>query len=307
MDFSMSREQDELLRTVDRVINVAGGPSAAAQVATALGFDYSLEHQLSVEIDFEHLTLLDKALIADRLAEAGAATTIAVRSIVLGGVEVRGPLAVVHRDRSGPVRYAQQATSALVINDQSASLVQLEPGTVAELQGGSGYPIGRIPEHLLDGGVVVGGAETEYRWGLALAAEIAGLSAAAIGMTAEHLQLRKQFGKPLSHFQALRHRVAELAVTAEATRWLVREAAFTGNPRSMALAASYAAAGAARLSPELVQLWGARGFAHEFGISTFAMRLQGLRLELGSADRLTLAVLDAPDIARTTLPKELAF
>ena len=39
---------------------------------------------------------------------------------------------------------------------------------------------------------------------------------------------------------------------------------------------------------------GARGFAHEFGVSNLIMRVQGLRLELGSADRLAESVLSAP-------------
>ena len=83
----------------------------------------------------------------------------------------------------------------------------------------------------------------------------------------------------------------DLAVDAEATRWMAREASYSGQERAMWLAASYAAAVGAALSPDAVQLWGARGFVYEFGVSNLIMRVQGLRLELGSADRLAESVL----------------
>ncbi|OLT16459.1 hypothetical protein BJF78_14420 [Pseudonocardia sp. CNS-139] len=98
--------------------------------------------------------------------------------------------------------------------------------------------------------------------------------------------MREQFGRPLATFQALRHRLAEAAVSAEATRWLTREAAATGDDRQAALAAWYAADTAAALAPELVQLCGARSFTLEFGLHVFTMRLDGLRLEVGGPDRL---------------------
>src|SRR3546814_6995848 len=41
---------------------------------------------------------------------------------------------------------------------------------------------------------------------VALAAEASGLLHAAIASAVEHLSLRKQFGRPLGTFQALRHR-----------------------------------------------------------------------------------------------------
>jgi hypothetical protein len=127
-----------------------------------------------------------------------------------------------------------------------------------------------------------------------MAAELGGVAHAVVELTSAHLRERVQFGRPLAHFQALRHRIANLAVDADATRWMAREAAYSGQERPMWLAASYAAAVGAALSPDAVQLWGARGFVYEFGVSNLIMRVQGLRLELGSADRLAESVLAAP-------------
>ena len=44
----------------------------------------------------------------------------------------------------------------------------------------------------------------------ALAVESIGVARASLEQTVEYLQTRKQFGVPLAHFQALRHRVADL-------------------------------------------------------------------------------------------------
>ncbi|MCU1415626.1 MAG: acyl-CoA dehydrogenase domain protein [Microbacteriaceae bacterium] len=292
MDFSPTEGQATLLASIDAVVESRGGRERVARVATSLAYDGELDAQLRSTIDIDSLSLLDRVLASDRLAQAGAATTWASRSIVLGnGNSVEGPLVVVDRARSGLTRYAPFATAALVFDGDESRLVQLEPVDVEEVPSGAGYPVGRITDAAMAGGQVVGGAELRNRWMLALATEAGGLAAAAVTLTSNHLQRRKQFGKPLAQFQALRHRVANHAVSAESIRWMVRFAADHEDERAMALAAAYAGSTAAELSPEFVQLWGARGLAHEFGVSTYLMRLEGIRLELGSRDRLAEAVL----------------
>jgi hypothetical protein len=72
---------------------------------------------------------------------------------------------------------------------------------------------------------------------------------------------------------------------------MVRDAAFTGDRIDIDLAVAYAADTAARLAPDLAQMGGARSFALEFGLHVFTMRLEGLRLELGGADRLAADAL----------------
>jgi alkylation response protein AidB-like acyl-CoA dehydrogenase len=77
-------------------------------------------------------------------------------------------------------------------------------------------------------------------------------------------------------------------VSAEATSWLGRGAAFVEDPRAVLRAAWYASHTAASLVPELVQMCGARSFTVEFGLQVFTMRMNCLRLELGGIDRLGL-------------------
>ena len=312
MDFTTTPRQAELIAQVDRVVEETGGLERVRAFAFKQRLDIELERALAAVIHPGELTLLERVLIAERLAWAGAATTFGLRAVVLGdtvlantglantGLANTGPagarqgLAVVDRYRGGLARYAADAAALLVLNGDEANLVELAPGQVEAVPSGAGFPLGRVPAALLESGRPVEARGLRARWALAVAAELGGVAQAVVELTAAHLRERVQFGRPLAQFQALRHRVANLAVDAEATRWMAREAAYSGQARPMWLAAAYAAAAGAALSPDAVQLWGARGFVYEFGVSNLIMRLQGLRLELGSADRLAESVLAAP-------------
>ena len=307
MDFTSTPRQAELIAQVDRVVEETGGLERVRAFAFKQRLDTALERALAAVIYPGELTLLERVLIAERLAWAGAATTFGLRAVVLGdtvlantGLANTGPagarqgLAVVDRYRGGLARYAADAATLLVLDGDEANLVELAPGQVEAVPSGAGFPLGRVPAALLESGRPVEASGLRARWALAVAAELGGVAQAVVELTAAHLRERVQFGRPLAQFQALRHRVANLAVDAEATRWMTREAAYSDRERPIWLAASYAAAVGAALSPDAVQLWGARGFVYEFGVSNLIMRLQGLRLELGSADRLAESVLVAP-------------
>jgi alkylation response protein AidB-like acyl-CoA dehydrogenase len=90
------------------------------------------------------------------------------------------------------------------------------------------YPMGRLRRSLkLTPLGATESAELRKWLRVALAAETSGLLHAAIASTVEHLSLRKQFGRPLGAFQALRHRMAECTVLAGGVRWLALKAAAT--------------------------------------------------------------------------------
>jgi hypothetical protein len=296
MDFTPTQRQAELMAQVDRAVEETGGLDRVRAFAFQQRLDSELERALAATIRPRGLSLLERVLIAERLAWAGAATTFGLRAVVLGDAapaSARQGLAVVDRSRGGLARYAADAAALLVLGEAGARLVELAPGQVEAVPSGVGFPVGRVPAALLESGRPVEAPGLRARWSLAVAAELSGVAHAVVELTSAHLRERVQFGRPLAHFQALRHRIANLAVDAEATRWMAREAAYSGEERPMWLAASYAAAVGAALSPHAVQLWGARGFVYEFGVSNLIMRAQGLRLELGSADGLAENVLAA--------------
>ncbi|HTA08404.1 MAG TPA: acyl-CoA dehydrogenase family protein, partial [Streptosporangiaceae bacterium] len=288
MDYDFSASQQRVVATVDRVIDASGGIERAFALAVAAGYDRELDRALADAGVLDGSDLLERVLVAERLAELGVATTYGMRGVIdVDGLLPPGGVAVAVRGRHGPVRYASVADHVVLVDGDDLIAVDDGAKSVTRVRSGFGYPYARIAAEELDGTRLTGMGEAwRTRLSLVTAAEIAGNAAAAISRTAAHMRVREQFGRTLSTFQALRHRLAEAAVSAEATRWMVREAAFTADPRDIELAASYAAQTAAQLVPELVQMCGARSFTLEFGLHVFTMRLDGLRLELGSPDRL---------------------
>jgi hypothetical protein len=295
MDFDLEDHQRAVLAAVDGVVATVG---PAFDVSASNGYDADLDVALHGALRERWLTLLDRVLIAERLAELGTATTTGLRlavdaasgrSLDESAVTVVGP--------TGLARFGAQARVAVVELPDGVRAVQLADGDSVPVRSGFGFPYARVRPDARSVAPAVAVLDTE-RWHEAVtlvrAAEIAGAAHAALTSTAEHLRERRQFGRPLATLQALRHRLAEAAVSADACRWLVREAAYTGTARSVAVAAQYAQWTAATLVPELVQLGGARSFAREFGRHVHTMRLEALRLEFGGADRLARLVNSAP-------------
>jgi hypothetical protein len=296
MDFDPDDRQRALLDRVEQVVT-ASGRDRAYGVSVVNGYDAALDAALRAALPAEPsaLDLLDRVLLAERLGELGVATTAGLAlaaggatatALPPGGVTVVGP--------TGLARFGLTAASAVVAGGGHVRLVDLHGAAAEPVDSGFGYPYARVD--------VTGAARLAtldaVRWHDAITlvrvAEVAGVAEAALERTARHLQTREQFGKPLATLQALRHRFAEAAVSAQATRWLAREAAYTRTPRAIAVAAQYARQTAAALTPELVQLGGARSFAREFGMHVNTMRLEALRLELGAPDRLAAELNATP-------------
>jgi alkylation response protein AidB-like acyl-CoA dehydrogenase len=118
-------------------------------------------------------------------------------------------------------------------------------------------------------------------WRVALAAEIAGLLGAAIDATVLYVSDRKQFGRPIGSFQAVRHRLAEASVRATATRWLALQAADSGDAGDAALAAQYAQEAAAGVIYDLHQFLGAMAVTLEHPLHLWTYRLKALLSDLG--------------------------
>lgn len=291
MDFDTSQAQRRLLTAVDEIVESCGGLDRAAEIAGVGGHDADLDAKLASADLLGGTTLLDRVLLAEHLAERGLATTFGLRAVLadagLDGV-ADGAMAVLDTSRERPVRFGSVATVLIVLDGDRVRVREAAESGATPIRSSFGYPYADLDRHMvLDGRILdVPADSVRIRLRLALAAEIAGTAAAGIARTAAHLTGRTQFGRPLASLQALRHRLAESAVSAETVRWMTREAAWKGDPRSATLAAWQAGVTAAALAPELTQMCGARSFTLDFGLHLYTMRLEGLRLELGAPDRL---------------------
>jgi alkylation response protein AidB-like acyl-CoA dehydrogenase len=124
-----------------------------------------------------------------------------------------------------------------------------------------------------------------------------------IDMTVEYVSLRRQFGRPVGSFQAVKHALAEAHVAIELARPCVHRAAYALAHREADLAthvslakalASDAATLAARTA---LQCHGAIGYSFEHDLHLWMKRAWALAASCGSAAahraRLAAAILDS--------------
>jgi alkylation response protein AidB-like acyl-CoA dehydrogenase len=119
-------------------------------------------------------------------------------------------------------------------------------------------------------------------------AEGVGLARTVLDTTAEYLRTRRQFGQPLGRFQALAHRMADLAIRHEQAQSLLLAAAMRLDAADGAHhldAAQVMAHRALRsIGQEAIQLHGGIGMTDELAVSHYVKRLLAIEIELGDAD-----------------------
>jgi alkylation response protein AidB-like acyl-CoA dehydrogenase len=128
-----------------------------------------------------------------------------------------------------------------------------------------------------------------------LAAECAAAAQHCLDVTVAYLMTRRQFGRPIGSFQALKHRAADLAVavsaahaTARAAVW--RAASDAAPPAALASLAPLAALHCARtfveVAGEMIQLHGGIGFTWEHEAHLYFKRAKSTQLLLGPVSAL---------------------
>jgi alkylation response protein AidB-like acyl-CoA dehydrogenase len=124
-----------------------------------------------------------------------------------------------------------------------------------------------------------------------LAAEQLGVAERCLEMTVAYLKERRQFGRPIGSFQALKHRAADLWVGVTQARAAARYAAAclaTGDPDTpVAIAVAKAACSdvAVRAAQECLQLHGGIGFTWEHPTHLYLKRAKSSSIGFGTADR----------------------
>ena len=108
----------------------------------------------------------------------------------------------------------------------------------------------------------------------AVAAMATGIATGALNEAIAYSNERKQFGKPISTFQAIQFMLADMATQTEAARLLYQKAAWAqDNGLSFKLlsnmAKMYAADTAMKVSTDAVQVFGGYGFVKEYPVEKF--------------------------------------
>ncbi|HEX4346691.1 MAG TPA: acyl-CoA dehydrogenase family protein [Vicinamibacterales bacterium] len=109
---------------------------------------------------------------------------------------------------------------------------------------------------------------------ISIAALSVGLAQGAFDAALAYSKDRRQFGRPISDFQAIRHKLADLASEIDAARLLtLRAAANYGrghiSTRTSSMAKLFASETAIRVSREAVQIFGGNGFMRDYPAEKF--------------------------------------
>jgi Acyl-CoA dehydrogenase, C-terminal domain len=257
----------------------------------------ALEEQLAEAEFFDVATTAGLGPVAaawsvERLARLPFAAEVALSMMVRPHLPDRQwprPIALVENGRPG--RFVASAKTVLIAEGERLSAAVVSPRDVEAVDSIFAYPLGRL-KRSPDAVQLAAADMLEIRkWlRIALASEAAGLIQAAIDSTVEHLSARKQFGRPLGSFQALRHRIAECAVLAGGVKWLALKAASTAADGDAALAAFHAQESATRVVYDLHQMLGAMGMTLEHPLHLWTYRLKVLLSELGGRSAQANAV-----------------
>ncbi len=122
---------------------------------------------------------------------------------------------------------------------------------------------------------------------VALAYELVGASRAMLRLAREHALERVQFGRPISGFQAIRHRLAESLVAVEAAQACADAAWDDASPLSAALAKAVAGANARTVARHAQQVLGGMGYTTEHPLHLYVRRTLVLDQLLGAGRSLT--------------------
>ncbi len=106
---------------------------------------------------------------------------------------------------------------------------------------------------------------------IGIAAQAVGIAQRALEESIEYSQQRQQFGRPISKFQAIQWKIADMATSVEASRLLLHKAAFAKDQggrfsKEAAMAKLFASETAVKAALEGVQIHGGYGYIKEYTV-----------------------------------------
>ena len=285
MNFELTPDQESLMSAIDKLAGRFALKPTEFRGFVLVGRE--LERELEDGQYFEiaripELGPLAAAMAVERLARVPFTAEIALSMLVRPQLEGEWPrpLALVENGRPG--RFVASARTLLVVDGGSLCIAQPTVKDVRTVESLFAYPMGKLAGEVKLTRLPDDEAARARKWlRIALATEASGLLHAAVASAVEHLTLRKQFGRPLGTFQALRHRMAECAVLAGGVRWLALKAAGTEDEGDAALAAMHAQESATRVVYDVHQMLAAMGMTLEHPLHLWTYRLKALLSELG--------------------------
>jgi alkylation response protein AidB-like acyl-CoA dehydrogenase len=136
-------------------------------------------------------------------------------------------------------------------------------------------------------------------WRVLTAGALVGLAGAALELGVEYAKERHQFGVPIGSFQAVAHRLADVATMVDGARLLSREAAWAADEDEAdasalaRMAFQFATRAAQQTTAAALHVHGGYGFTIEYDVQLFHRRAKAWSLALGDPRRQTFELADA--------------
>lgn len=128
---------------------------------------------------------------------------------------------------------------------------------------------------------------------LACAAQLLGAGERVLADTVAYAKQRRQFGREIGSYQAVKHRLADVRIALDFARPLVLGAALDPSPRAVS-AAKVAAGDAAYLAARTgLQTHGAIGYTQEFDLSVWITKIRALVTAWGTPGFHRARILDS--------------
>jgi alkylation response protein AidB-like acyl-CoA dehydrogenase len=138
------------------------------------------------------------------------------------------------------------------------------------------------------------------------AAQILGTALGAFDRAMQHAKQREQFGRKLSQFQVIRHKLADMAVRIEGARWLTYKSAIEFDhgrihPGSLLMAQLEAGRRLIGVVDEALQIFGGYGYTAEQAIEHYFRDAWAIGVDLGTEEEQKDAIAEillGPDVVR---------
>jgi alkylation response protein AidB-like acyl-CoA dehydrogenase len=205
---------------------------------------------------------------AKAFISGGGASDVYVCMLRTGGEGPKGISCIVVEKGSPGLSFGKPERK-LGWNSQPTAMVIFEncrvPASNLVAQEGDGF---KIAMKALDGGRIN------------IAACSLGGAKAALEAAIQHMRVRKQFGKPLTEFQALQFRLADMATELDAARLMVHRAAAALDAKSpdatmyCAMAKRFATDICFKVCNEALQLHGGYGYIKEYPLERYLRDLR---------------------------------
>ena len=288
MELALSSEQDAILDAIEGLARPFASPPSDFRgfTLTSAELDSALVEIGFLDIEqMEELGSVTAALVVERLAQLPYAVEAGASALVrpMIGWELQRPICLAEASRlHHPIRFLEPGATVVLLHKDKVTAITATADQIESIEPLFAYPMALLRVGTEQGQPLdVSPVQVRTRWQVALAAEASGLLQAAIASTTLHVSERKQFGRFIATFQAVRHRLAEASVRAMGVHWLAMKAAASLDAGDAALAAYAAQDAANRIVYDLHQFLGAMGVTLEHPLHLWTYRLKALIGELG--------------------------